>query len=119
MSLLHAEYLKLSRRRLYYMMVIILAALVGLLAFFLLIFAQIAPELAEGVPVLYGDATDAELLDHVPLDHARWVVSTAPDIGQWMFSIGTNSSTMVRRPPARPAKKPEIAKATSRTRLVS
>jgi hypothetical protein len=52
MSLLHAEYLKLSRRRLYYMMVIILAALVGLLAFFLLIFAQIAPELAEGVPVL-------------------------------------------------------------------
>jgi len=35
---------------------------------------------AEGVPVLYGDASDAELLDHVPLDHARWVVSTAPDI---------------------------------------
>ncbi len=52
MSLLHAEYLKLSRRRLYYMMVIILAALVGLLAFFLLIFAQIAPELAEDVPLL-------------------------------------------------------------------
>jgi len=52
MSLVHAEYLKLSRRRLYYLMVIILAALVGLLAFFLLIFAQIAPELAEGVPIL-------------------------------------------------------------------
>ena len=52
MSLLHAEYLKLSRRRLYYTMVIILAALVGLLAFFLLIFAQIAPELAEDVPLL-------------------------------------------------------------------
>jgi hypothetical protein len=33
-------------------MVLILAALVGLLAFFLLIFAQIAPELAEGVPIL-------------------------------------------------------------------
>lgn len=52
MSLVHAEWLKLSRRRLYYTMVIILAGLVGLLAFFLLIFAQIAPELAEGVPAL-------------------------------------------------------------------
>ncbi|MGH8872299.1 MAG: hypothetical protein ACRDWS_10010 [Acidimicrobiia bacterium] len=52
MSLVHAEYLKLSRRRLYLVMVLILAALVGLLAFFLLIFARIAPELAEGVPLL-------------------------------------------------------------------
>ncbi len=52
MSLLHAEYLKLSRRRLYYTMVLILAALVGLLAFFLLVFPQIAPEFAEGVPLL-------------------------------------------------------------------
>lgn len=52
MSLLHAEYLKLSRRKLYYTMVLILAALVGLLAFFLLIFPQIAPEFAEGVPLL-------------------------------------------------------------------
>jgi hypothetical protein len=51
-SLLHAEYLKLSRRKLYYTMVLILAALVGLLAFFLLIFPRIAPEFAEGVPVL-------------------------------------------------------------------
>jgi hypothetical protein len=51
-SLVHAEYLKLSRRRLYLVMVVILAALVGLLAFFLLIFAQIAPELAEDVPLL-------------------------------------------------------------------
>jgi ABC-2 type transport system permease protein len=33
-------------------MVLILAALVGLLAFFLLIFGQIAPEIAEGVPVV-------------------------------------------------------------------
>jgi hypothetical protein len=33
-------------------MVLILAALVGLLAFFLLLFAQIAPELAEDVPLL-------------------------------------------------------------------
>jgi hypothetical protein len=52
MSLIHAEYLKLSRRKLYYTMVLILAALVGLLAFFLLIFPQIAPEFAEGVPLL-------------------------------------------------------------------
>jgi hypothetical protein len=52
MSLLHAEYLKLSRRRLFYTMVLILAALVGLLAFFLLIFPRIAPEFAEGVPLL-------------------------------------------------------------------
>jgi hypothetical protein len=52
MSLLHAEYLKLSRRRLYYTMVLILAALVGLLAFFLLIFPRIAPDFAEGVPLL-------------------------------------------------------------------
>jgi hypothetical protein len=52
MSLLHAEYLKLSRRRLYYTMVLILAALVGLLAFFLLVFPRIAPEFAEGVPLL-------------------------------------------------------------------
>jgi hypothetical protein len=52
MSLVHAEYLKLSRRRLYLVMVLILAALVALLAFFLLIFAQIAPEIAEDVPLL-------------------------------------------------------------------
>jgi ABC-2 type transport system permease protein len=52
MSLLHAEYLKLSRRRLYYTMILILAALVGLLAFFLLIFPRIAPDFAEGVPLL-------------------------------------------------------------------
>jgi hypothetical protein len=51
-SLLHAEYLKLSRRRLYYTMILILAALVGLLAFFLLIFPRIAPDFAEGVPLL-------------------------------------------------------------------
>ena len=52
MSLVHAEYLKLSRRKLYYTMVLILAALVGLLAFFLLVFPRIAPEFAEGVPLL-------------------------------------------------------------------
>ena len=35
---------------------------------------------AEGIPVFYGDASDAELLAHLPLDEAKWVVSTAPDI---------------------------------------
>lgn len=35
---------------------------------------------AEGVPVIYGDASDPELFDHVPLEGVSWVVSTAPDI---------------------------------------
>jgi hypothetical protein len=52
MSLLHAEYLKLSRRRLYLVMVLILGALTALIAFFLLVFGQIAPDLAQDVPVL-------------------------------------------------------------------
>ncbi|HLF42428.1 MAG TPA: hypothetical protein VJA46_02740 [Acidimicrobiia bacterium] len=52
MSLVHAEYLKISRRKLYPVMVVILGFLVALTAFFLLIFGQIAPELAEDVPVL-------------------------------------------------------------------
>jgi hypothetical protein len=52
MSLVHAEYLKLSRRRLYPVMILILGVLVALTAFFLLIFGQIAPEIAQGVPVL-------------------------------------------------------------------
>ncbi|MGA7281886.1 MAG: hypothetical protein WBZ40_08890 [Acidimicrobiia bacterium] len=53
MSLLHAEYLKLSRRRLYLVMVLILAALVALLAFFLIIFRQIAPGIAgDQIPVI-------------------------------------------------------------------
>jgi Kef-type K+ transport system membrane component KefB/Trk K+ transport system NAD-binding subunit len=34
----------------------------------------------EGVPVLYGDANDADLFEHVPLDGVSWVVSTAPDL---------------------------------------
>ncbi len=52
MSLVHAEYLKISRRKLYPAMVLILAVLVGLTAFFLLIFGQLAPGLAEDSPVL-------------------------------------------------------------------
>ncbi len=34
----------------------------------------------EDVPVLYGDASDPDLFDHLPLTHVNWVVSTAPDI---------------------------------------
>jgi Kef-type K+ transport system membrane component KefB/Trk K+ transport system NAD-binding subunit len=35
---------------------------------------------AEGVPVLYGDAADPELFEHLPLDSVNWVVSTAADV---------------------------------------
>ena len=35
---------------------------------------------AEGVPVVYGDGSDPELFDHVPLNQAGWVVSTVPDV---------------------------------------
>ncbi len=31
---------------------------------------------ARGVPVLYGDIADSEMNDHLPIDKARWVVST-------------------------------------------
>ncbi|MCL4847270.1 MAG: cation:proton antiporter [Acidobacteria bacterium] len=33
-----------------------------------------------GIPVVYGDAEDPELFEHLPLDQASWVVSTAPDV---------------------------------------
>lgn len=33
----------------------------------------------EGLPVLYGDVTDAELIGHLPLDQARWVICAVPD----------------------------------------
>ncbi len=52
MSLLHAEYLKVTRRKLYPGMLLILAILIGVVAFFLMVFGRIAPEIAEGVPVL-------------------------------------------------------------------
>ncbi len=35
---------------------------------------------AEGIPVVYGDASDPELFEHLPLTDVNWVVSTAPDI---------------------------------------
>jgi Trk K+ transport system NAD-binding subunit len=34
----------------------------------------------EGVPVIYGDASDPELFEHLPLTDGTWVVSTAPDL---------------------------------------
>ena len=55
----------------------------------------------------------------VPVPPKSVMISTEPDMVQWMFSIGTNSSTTVSSAPASPEKKPEIAKAASRTRRVS
>lgn len=52
MSLLHAEYLKLSRRKFYPIMVVILLVLVAFTAFFLMIFGQVLPDLADEVPIL-------------------------------------------------------------------
>lgn len=34
----------------------------------------------EGLRAVYGDATDPEVFDQVPLDGVSWVVSTAPDL---------------------------------------
>ena len=52
MSLLAAEYRKISRRRLFPVMTLVLLIFVGLGAFFLIVFAQIAPDAAEGLPSL-------------------------------------------------------------------
>lgn len=52
MSLLHAEYLKISRRKLFPTMLVILGFFTGLAAFFLIVFAQIAPELAGDIPTV-------------------------------------------------------------------
>lgn len=97
MSLLHAEYLKLSRRRLYLVMVLILAALVGLLAFFLLVFAQIAPELAQEVPVL--EKPEAYLLGAQQVAGQTWfplilaVVMLGSEFGStvWATALTRNS----------------------------
>ena len=35
---------------------------------------------AAGLPVLYGDAEDPELFEHLPLAEARWVVCATPDL---------------------------------------
>ena len=52
MSLLRAEYRKLSRRRVFPVMTLVLCMFVGLAAFFLIVFGEIAPGLAEDLPVL-------------------------------------------------------------------
>lgn len=52
MSLVHAEYLKVTRRKLYPGMLLILGVLIGVVAFFLMVFAQVVPEAAQDVPVL-------------------------------------------------------------------
>jgi Kef-type K+ transport system membrane component KefB/Trk K+ transport system NAD-binding subunit len=35
---------------------------------------------AEGLRVIYGDAADPELFEHLPLDGVKWVVGTTPDL---------------------------------------
>ncbi len=52
MSLLRAEYRKISRRKLFPVMTLLLVVFVGLGAFFLIVFGEIAPEVAEDLPVL-------------------------------------------------------------------
>lgn len=52
MSLIQAEYRKISRRKLYPGMTLVLLIFVGLGAFFLIVFGEIAPEIAEDLPVL-------------------------------------------------------------------
>lgn len=52
MSLIHAEYLKMSRRRLFPTMALILIVLMGITGFFLMAFGRIAPELAGDIPIL-------------------------------------------------------------------
>jgi Kef-type K+ transport system membrane component KefB/Trk K+ transport system NAD-binding subunit len=42
--------------------------------------AALARWRSEGIPVVYGDASDPELFDRLPLANVNWVVSTAPDI---------------------------------------
>lgn len=52
MSLLRAEYRKITRRKIFPGMTLVLLVFVGLGAFFLIVFPQISPEAAEGIPVL-------------------------------------------------------------------
>lgn len=50
MSLVHAEYLKITRRKLFPTMLVILAFFTVLTAFFLIVFAQVAPDIAGDIP---------------------------------------------------------------------
>jgi len=70
MSLVHAEYLKITRRKLFPVMVMILGVLIVLTAFFLIVFGQIAPDLAEGVPVL--EKPDAYLIGAQQVAGQTW-----------------------------------------------
>jgi len=97
-SLVHAEYLKLSRRKLYPVMVLILGFLVALTAFFLLIFGQIAPDLAQDVPVL--TKPDAYLVGAQQVAGQTWfplilaVVLIGADLSStvWATSLTRNPS---------------------------
>lgn len=52
MSLLRAEFRKISRRKIFPGMTLVLLIFVGLGAFFLIVFGEIAPEIADDLPVL-------------------------------------------------------------------
>ena len=108
MSLVRAEYLKLSRRKLYPLMIVILFVLVALTAFFLLIFGQIAPELAEEVPVL--TKPDAYVIGTQQVAGQTWfplilaVVLLGGELGStvWATSL-TRESSVIRHVVARVA----------------
>ena len=52
MSLVRAEIIKLTGRKLYLLMVLILAVFVAITGFFLMVLPQVAPDVAEGLPVI-------------------------------------------------------------------
>jgi hypothetical protein len=52
MSLFRAEYRKITRRKIYPGMTLVLLIFVGLAAFFLIVFGEVAPDLAGELPVL-------------------------------------------------------------------
>lgn len=41
---------------------------------------QVEVMLAQGIPVMYGDASDPEILDMLNLEEAKMIISTAPDL---------------------------------------
>lgn len=52
MSLARAEFRKITRRKVFPVMTLLLVAFIGLGAFFLIVFGEIAPEVADDLPVL-------------------------------------------------------------------
>ena len=97
MSLVHAEYLKISRRKLYPVMVLILGFLITLTAFFLIVFAQVAPGFAEGLPVL--EKPDAYMVGAQQVASQTWfpmilaVVMLGGELGStvWATSLTRDS----------------------------